>query len=151
VTSGIPDTRGALNALNAGQLDEIMAALRRQPFGPHVGIGRRRQETWRAIQHARSLGGVPCPPTRPALLLADKRPGALPRAVRDGASLLRSMFLAALSGISKEDAAAIAEAHFLGQCEARDGLDEARRCFQVLGAAGWGIETDRSGILRIYR
>jgi hypothetical protein len=132
-------------------MDEVMVALGLGPFSPVSGMASRRRRLWEALCQTRLRGEIAPVPVRSAGI-PDSKPSALPRAVRDGNSLLRTIFVAALSGVTLQEAALIARAHLEGCGEfSKDPEREARNTFQVLAAAGWGITTDNAGITRLHR
>jgi hypothetical protein len=138
--------------MQRGEIDEAMALLGLPPFLPSAGVGHMREHLWREVCKARVRGLVPTPPAVPKHAVVSRRPGPLPRAVKNNNSLLRSMFVAALPGISFQDAVLIVQAHMAGVgVFGRNPEKMVVQCFNILAGLGWGIEQTANGLIRIYR
>ena len=138
--------------MQRGEIDEAMALLGLPPFLPGAGVGHCRDRLWRETCRARVRGLIPTPPAVPRHGVVSRRPGPLPRGVKNNNSLLRSMFVAALPGISFQDAVLIVQAHMAGV--GVFGIDHEKtvvQCFNILAGLGWGIEQTANGLIRIYR
>ena len=149
----IPRSRSEVMRMPANDLDVVMAELGLPPFLPTSTVGLRRQECWKAVQRAAIRAQIPAvSSSRRAGWLTPKRPATYVRSPRNNNSLVRSLFVAALTGITEDDAQAISRAHF--EAEGRYTMNHekaVRTAFRVIHGIGWGIDVLPSGLVRVYR